>query len=135
MEDAIADYDNLKKERSIKKGLLTRSVNKLRSVVNCGDNAQADTVDTARCRARHMLEQMFCASGNWMTMMWMARLTIQMKRHLQTSVLVNGLWCSIWEKVPGDNIACINDEIQAHVIQEWHVMEVAKCCRQHLLQT
>ena len=59
MEDAIADYDNLKKERSvIKKGLLTRSVNKLRSVVNRGDNAQADTVDTARCRARHMLEQM-----------------------------------------------------------------------------
>ena len=58
MEDGIADYDNLKKERRVKKGLLTRTVNKPRSVVNRGDNSQADTVDTARCRARHMLEQM-----------------------------------------------------------------------------
>ena len=58
MEDAITDYDNLKKERSVKKGLLTRSVNKLRPVVNRGDNAQADTIDTARSRAHHMLEQM-----------------------------------------------------------------------------
>ena len=57
MEDAIADYDKLKKERSVKKGLLTRSVNKLRSVVSRGADAQADTVDSARCRARQMLEE------------------------------------------------------------------------------
>ena len=57
MEDAIADYDKLKKERSVKKGLLTRSVNKLRSVVNRRADAQADKVDSARCRARQMLEE------------------------------------------------------------------------------
>ena len=56
MEDAIADYDKLKKGRSVKKGLLTRSVNKLRSVVSRGADAQADTVDSARCRARQMIE-------------------------------------------------------------------------------
>ena len=57
MENAIADYDKLKKERSVKKGLLTRSVNKLCSVVSRGADAQADTVDSARCRARQMLEE------------------------------------------------------------------------------
>ena len=48
MEDAIAD--KLKKERSINKSLLTRSTNKLRSIVSRGVDAQADTVDAARCR-------------------------------------------------------------------------------------
>ena len=55
MEDVIAD--KLKKERRVKKGLLTRSVNKLRSIVSRGADAQADTVDAARCRARHMLDE------------------------------------------------------------------------------
>ena len=65
MEDNIADYDKLKKERSVKKGLLTRSVNKLRSVVSRGADAQADTVDSARCRARQMIEDMETLLLEW----------------------------------------------------------------------
>ena len=57
MEDATSVYNKLKKERSVKNGLLTRSVNNLRAVVSRGDDVQADTADTARCRARHMLEE------------------------------------------------------------------------------
>ena len=48
MEDAIADYDKLKKERSVKKGLLTRSVNKLRSVVNRRADAQGPVSGSIR---------------------------------------------------------------------------------------
>ena len=54
----------------------------------------------------------FCASGNWIMMMWMVSLTLQMKIHLQTSALANGLWCSVkWTLVA-------SDEIQVNVMQK-----------------
>ena len=44
--------------------------------------------------------------------MWMASLTIQVKINLQTSVLVNELWCS----VKGTVVA--SDEIRVNVMQK-----------------
>lgn len=57
MEEAIRVYGDLKKERIVKKGLLTRTVSKLRTVVSRGADAQADSVDTARRRARQFLNE------------------------------------------------------------------------------
>ena len=44
--------------RSIKKGLLTRCVNRLRAVVGQGADVQADTVDESRRRARLLLQEL-----------------------------------------------------------------------------
>ncbi len=56
MEEILQVYDDLKKERGVKKGLLSRTVGKLRTVVTRGADAQADSVDAARHRARHFLD-------------------------------------------------------------------------------
>ena len=42
-----------------------------------------------------MVNLNFCASRNWITMMRMASLTLQMKIHLQTSALAYELWCGV----------------------------------------
>ena len=58
MEEVVRAYEVLKKTRTIKKGLLTRCVNRLRAVVGQGADVQADTVDDARRRARLLLEEL-----------------------------------------------------------------------------
>ena len=55
MEEILQVYDDLK-ERGIKKGLLSRTVGKLRTVVSRGAVTQADGVDAARLRARLFLD-------------------------------------------------------------------------------
>ena len=58
MEEALHAYDELKRDRGIKKSLLTRSITKLRTVVSRGRDAQADTVNSARRRARECIEEL-----------------------------------------------------------------------------
>ena len=53
----------------------------------------------------------FCASGNWITMMWMVSLTLQMNIHFQTSALANELWCCVKRTLVA------SDEIQVNVMQ------------------
>ena len=71
-----------------------------------------------------MVDLNLCASGNWITV------TLQMKIHLQTSALVNELWCSVKRTLVA------SDEMQVNVMQNrvmyWNT-EVAKC-RRYLLQ-
>ena len=50
-------------------------------------------------------------SGNWITMMWMISLTLQMKIHLQTSALANELRCSVKRTLVA------SDEIQVNMMQ------------------
>ena len=40
-------------------------------------------------------EYNFFALGNWITIIWMASLTLQMKIHHQTSALAYVLWCGV----------------------------------------
>ena len=56
MEEILQVYRDLKKERGVKKGLLSRTVGKLRTVVSRGADSQADSVDAARLRARHLFD-------------------------------------------------------------------------------
>ena len=58
MDEAVRAYEVLKKTRTIKKGLLTRCVNRLRAVVGQGADVQADTVDESRRRARLLLQEL-----------------------------------------------------------------------------
>ena len=59
------------------------------------------------CWAKHrMVNLNFCASGNWITMMWYVSLTLQMKIHIQTSALANEVWCSVKQTLVA------SDEIQ-----------------------
>ena len=58
MDEALRAHDELKKDRGVNKSLLTRSINKLRRVVNRGKDAQADTVNSARRRARDCIEEL-----------------------------------------------------------------------------
>ena len=64
------------------------------------------------------------ASGNWITMLWKANLTLQMKIHLHNSALANEFWSS--EKLTYTMNQCDAKKCRA--------LEVAKCCRR-LLQT
>ena len=48
MEEVLSHYGDLEKDRRIKKGLLTRTVGKLKAVVSQGADAQTDSVDNAR---------------------------------------------------------------------------------------
>ena len=59
-----------------------------------------------------MVNLNFCASGNWITMMWMINLTLQMKIYFQTSALANELWCSV------ERTLVASDEIQVNVMQK-----------------
>ena len=74
-----------------------------------------------------MVNLNLCASGNLITMMWMASLTLQMKIHLQTSALAYELcllWCSVKQTL------VTSDEIQVNVMQKsvmyWKWPNVAK---------
>ena len=58
MDEAVRAYEVLKKTRTIKNGLLTRCVNRLRAVVGQGADVQADTVDESRRRARLLLQEL-----------------------------------------------------------------------------
>ena len=58
MDKALRAYDELNKDRGVKKSLLTRSINKLRTVVSRGKVAQADIVNSARRRARDCIEEL-----------------------------------------------------------------------------
>ena len=59
-----------------------------------------------------MVNLNLCASWNWITMMWMANLTLQMKIHLQASALANELWCGVKPTLVA------SDEIQVNVMQK-----------------
>ena len=52
-----AAYGDLKKARGVKKGLLTRSMNRLKTIVGRGKDAHADTINVARRRARDTVEE------------------------------------------------------------------------------
>ena len=56
MEEILKVNGDLKKERGVNKGLLSRTVGKLRTVVSRGADAQADSVDAARLPARHLFD-------------------------------------------------------------------------------
>ena len=56
MDEALRAYDELKDYRGVKKSLLTRSINKLRTVASRGKDAQA--VISARRRARYCIEEL-----------------------------------------------------------------------------
>ena len=56
MEEVSSHYGDLKKDRRIKKGLLTRTVGKLKAVVSQGADAQTDSVDIARSHARQFID-------------------------------------------------------------------------------
>ena len=56
MEEVLSHYGDLKKDRRIKKGLLTRTVGKLKAVVSQGADAQTDSVDIARSHARQFID-------------------------------------------------------------------------------
>ena len=65
-----AAYGDLKKARRVKKGLLTRSMNRLRTIVGRGKDAHADTINAARRRARDIVEELdeICKkNGNYST--------------------------------------------------------------------
>ena len=57
MEEVLSHYADLKKDRRIKKCLLTRTVGKLKAVVSNGADAQADSVDNARSHARQFIDE------------------------------------------------------------------------------
>ena len=57
MEQVLSHYGDLKKDRRIKKGLLTRTVGKLKAVASQGADAQTDSVDTARSHARQFINE------------------------------------------------------------------------------
>ena len=53
-----AAYGDFKKARRVKKVLLTRSMNRLRTIVGRGKDAHADTINAARRRARDIVEEL-----------------------------------------------------------------------------
>ena len=57
MEEVLSHYGDLKKDRRIKKGLLTRTVGKLKAVVSQGADAQIDSVDIARSHAHQFIDE------------------------------------------------------------------------------
>ena len=57
MEEVLSHYCDLKKDRRIKKCLLTRTVGKLKAVVSHGADAQTDSVDIARSHARQFIDE------------------------------------------------------------------------------
>ena len=67
---------------------------------------------SAQSTPNRMVNVNIRASGNWITMMWMVSLTLQMKIHLQTSALANELWCSVKQTLVA------SDEIQVNVMQK-----------------
>ena len=57
MEEVLSHYRDLKKDRRIKKCLLTRTVGKLKAVVSNGADTQTYSVDTARSHARQFIDE------------------------------------------------------------------------------
>ena len=53
----MSHYADLKKDRRIKKCLLTRTVGKLKAVASNGADAQTDSVDIARSHARQFIDE------------------------------------------------------------------------------
>ena len=65
-----AAFDELKKTGEVKKDLLTRSINRLRTIVGRGGkDAPADAIDAARRRARVYTEELDAISAQMETIL------------------------------------------------------------------